>query len=54
MAQYREKLSPGVAGGTQSHSPNGDVVEGVLFWNGQINQQNTSFLKTNRGSWKEE
>jgi Tfp pilus tip-associated adhesin PilY1 len=54
MAQYREKLGPGMAGGTQSHSPNGDVLDGVIFWNGRINQQNTSFLKTNRESWKEQ
>ncbi|HLN58980.1 MAG TPA: hypothetical protein VK416_10500, partial [Thermoanaerobaculia bacterium] len=54
MAQYREKLGPGVAGGTQSHSSNGDVLDSVVFWNGQINQQNASFLKTNRESWKEQ
>ncbi len=54
MAQYREKLGPGLAGGTQSQSPNGDLIDAVIFWNGQINQQNTSFLKTNSESWKEQ
>ncbi len=54
MAQYREKLSPGLAGGTQSQSPNGEVIDGVIFWSGQINQQNSSFLKTNSESWREQ
>ena len=54
MAQYREKLSPGLAGATQSRSPDGDLIDSVIFWTGQINQQSTSFLKTNSESWKEQ
>ncbi len=54
MAQYRERLSPGLAGGTQSQAPNGEILDSVIFWNGEINQQNTSFLKANKESWKEQ
>jgi len=54
MAQYREKLRPGLAGGTQSQSPDGDLIDSVIFWTGAVNQQSTSFLKTNSESWKEQ
>jgi hypothetical protein len=54
MAQYREKLSPGLAGAMQSRSPDGDLIDSVIFWTGEINQQSTSFLKTNSESWKEQ
>ncbi len=54
MAQYRENLGKGFVEATQSQSPTGDVIDSVVFWTGQINQQNSSFLKTNSESWREQ
>ncbi len=54
MSQYRERLGRGLVGATQSQSPNEDVIDTLLFPSGAVSQQDSSFLKTNIESWKEQ
>ncbi len=54
MSRYRERLGRGLVGATQSQSPSGDVIDTPLFPSGAVSQQDSSLLKTNIESWKEQ
>lgn len=54
-ADYRQSLGKGLASASQGTSPQGDIIDTVVFSGGSVNQQNTaSSISTVNVNWKEQ